>query len=258
MPTRARRSPTSGVVNGPLEALASPAVGGNGVFRYGAQRFPNQTLQRDQLLGRRRVRHHVATDTTAPTVVDMTPSAGSGSAAVAAPVTATFSEALGSASVVASSMELRDAAQAIVPATVGYDVSTHTATLQPQAPLAFDTSYTATVRGGSTGVRDLAGNALAASHTWTFTTEGPTLSITDVTIAESTSAVNAVLHGDTLGGERPLGDRQLRDSERHRVGAESITRRLPGPSPSRPERRPRRSRCRFPSTRWTSPTRPCS
>ena len=40
----------------PLNAPSATASGGNGVFKYGASGFPDQTLQRDQLLGRRDVR----------------------------------------------------------------------------------------------------------------------------------------------------------------------------------------------------------
>jgi hypothetical protein len=44
--------------------------------------------------------------------------------------------------------------------------------LTPTAPLAPGVTYTALVRGGSTDprVEDLAGNALAANVSWTFTT----------------------------------------------------------------------------------------
>ena len=48
-----------------------------------------------------------------------------------------------------------------------------TATLQPGTALAFSSTYTATVRGGSTGVKDLAGNPLVADFTWSFTTSAP-------------------------------------------------------------------------------------
>ena len=47
------------------------------------------------------------------------------------------------------------------------------ATLTPTSALAANTTYTATVKGGSTGVKDLAGNALAADFTWSFTTAAP-------------------------------------------------------------------------------------
>src|SRR5262249_59590325 len=46
------------------------------------------------------------------------------------------------------------------------------ATLTPSEPggLALTTTYTATITGGSSGVKDVAGNALAANFTWSFTT----------------------------------------------------------------------------------------
>ena len=46
----------------------------------------------------------------------------------------------------------------------------HTATLTPSSPLASGTTYSATVKGGSAGVKDVAGNALSADFTWSFTT----------------------------------------------------------------------------------------
>ena len=57
-----------------------------------------------------------------------------------------------------------------VPATVTYNSSTFVATLTPTSPLTASTLYTATVVGGATGVKDVAGNALASNATWTFTT----------------------------------------------------------------------------------------
>jgi hypothetical protein len=44
------------------------------------------------------------------------------------------------------------------------------ATLDPSAPLVASTTYTATVKGGSGGAEDLAGNALAGDVSWSFTT----------------------------------------------------------------------------------------
>jgi hypothetical protein len=57
-----------------------------------------------------------------------------------------------------------------VAATVSYNSTTLTATLVPTAPLAFSTTYTATVFGGSNGVQDPNGNLLSANYVWTFTT----------------------------------------------------------------------------------------
>ena len=49
------------------------------------------------------------------------------------------------------------------------NASTLTVTVTPSAPLANLTTYTATIRGGSSGVKDAAGNALASDVTWSFT-----------------------------------------------------------------------------------------
>jgi hypothetical protein len=66
---------------------------------------------------------------------------------------------------------LRDGNGTAVAASVS--ASGSTATLQPSASLSSSTTYTATLVGG--GVKDLAGNALAADYSWSFTTAaGPT------------------------------------------------------------------------------------
>jgi hypothetical protein len=56
---------------------------------------------------------------------------------------------------------------ALVPATVTYDVPTRVATLTPTGPLSNLTNYTVTV---TTGVKDVAGNSLAAPFNSSFTT----------------------------------------------------------------------------------------
>src|SRR5207344_1640447 len=43
-------------------------------------------------------------------------------------------------------------------------------TLTPSSALSGSIVYTATIKGGSSGVKDLAGNALASDYTWSFTT----------------------------------------------------------------------------------------
>jgi hypothetical protein len=67
---------------------------------------------------------------------------------------------------------LRDAANNLVPASVSYATSGRRATLNPSTSLAAGSTYTAIVKGGTTDprVKDLAGNALANTVTWTFTT----------------------------------------------------------------------------------------
>jgi len=107
-------------------------------------------------------------DTTPPAVASVTPAAAATGVGFGTNVSATFSESLDPASVTTSSFVLRDGSGTAVAASVS--ASGSTATLDPTASLSPSTSYTATLTGGSTGVKDLAGNALAADYSWSFTT----------------------------------------------------------------------------------------
>ena len=96
-----------------------------------------------------------------PTVVRVTPANG---ACPNTLVTGTFSEAMDSATINASTFTLAGAGAA---GTVTYDQPSLTATYTPSAPLALNTTYTATI---TTGAKDLSGNGLARNDVWTFTT----------------------------------------------------------------------------------------
>jgi hypothetical protein len=108
-------------------------------------------------------------DTTAPTVTGTSPAAGETGVAVTGNVTGTFSEAMDAATVTSSTFTLTTATTT-VPATVTYDTTNRVATLDPTGDLPAGAPYTATIKGGDGGVKDAAGNALAADKTWTFTT----------------------------------------------------------------------------------------
>ena len=107
-----------------------------------------------------------APDITPPTVVSTSPASSATSVAVNAAISATFSEALGTSSVTPSTFTLSTGSSAVAGA-VSYSGSTATFTPTPASTLAYATTYTATV---TNGVKDLAGNAMAANYTWTFTT----------------------------------------------------------------------------------------
>ena len=149
--------------------------GGNGVYKYGASGsgLPTQTFNANNYW----VDVVFDTggtppppDTTPPTVSGVVPAAGATGVSTAVAVKATFSEPMTAGTITGSTFELRNAANALVAGGVSYDSATQTATLTPSAPLAINTTYTATVKGGSAGVKDVAGNALATDFTWTFTT----------------------------------------------------------------------------------------
>ena len=57
-----------------------------------------------------------------------------------------------------------------MPATTTYNSGTHTATLRPNTSLNATSNYTATIKGGPTGVTDVAGNRLPSDVTWSFST----------------------------------------------------------------------------------------
>jgi hypothetical protein len=61
-----------------------------------------------------------------------------------------------------------------VEAQVSYDSTTKKATLDPDSVLEAAT-YTATIKGGSNGAKDLASNPLAQDYSWTFTTAPPSV-----------------------------------------------------------------------------------
>ena len=108
-------------------------------------------------------------DTTPPTVTANTPTGGATGVAANISPTATFSEAMNASTVNTSTFTLVQQGQSIpVTATVSY--AGQVATLDPSADLLAGTTYTATVKGGASGAKDVAGNALASDFTWTFTT----------------------------------------------------------------------------------------
>jgi hypothetical protein len=113
-------------------------------------------------------------DTTPPTVAVSAPVNGAVNVVVTTTVRATFNESMNASTITSANVELRTSTNALVPATLTYDGATRVATLTPSAALANSATYTATVRGGSTGVKDVAGNALASNHTWSFTTASTT------------------------------------------------------------------------------------
>ena len=156
---------TSQVTNGPLHV---PANGG--VYLYGASGFPTGTYQGSNYWVDVVLNTAPVTNTTPPTVTVMSPANGTTNVAIGAAATVTFSEALNSATVNASTVFLRNASNVVVTAAVAYNAATNTVTLTPSVPLANSTTYTIVVKSGSAGVKDVAGNALVTDATSSFTT----------------------------------------------------------------------------------------
>ncbi len=103
-----------------------------------------------------------APDTTAPTVTLQNPADLATGVCINKKISATFSEDMDPLTITTANFTV-----AGVTGTVTYDAITKIATFTPNANLANSTLYTATI---TTGVKDLAGNALAVNKVWTFTT----------------------------------------------------------------------------------------
>jgi hypothetical protein len=111
-------------------------------------------------------------DTTAPTVSSTAPANAATGAAINVRPAAIFSEAMDPLTITTANVTVM---QGITPVSGAVTYVGTTATFAPAATLAAGTVYTATI---TTGAKDLAGNALAANYSWTFTTgsalaEGP-------------------------------------------------------------------------------------
>lgn len=112
-----------------------------------------------------------ATDGTAPTVERINPADLATAVATNTTVKATFSEAMNPFTVKTANFTLTSVLGGPVAGTVSINPLNTIATFTPNAILATNTTYKATIVSGATGVTDQAGNALSpGDKVWTFTT----------------------------------------------------------------------------------------
>lgn len=104
------------------------------------------------------------TDTIPPTVSSTVPADTATGAALNTNVTAIFSEVMDPTTITSSTFTLKQSTT-VIPGAVTYAGTS--ATFNPTSNLVANASYTATI---STGVTDLAGNALTTAKIWSFTT----------------------------------------------------------------------------------------
>jgi hypothetical protein len=111
-----------------------------------------------------------AGDNTAPTVIAVSPLANT-TACLTKIVSATFSEPMDVATTNTTTFVVTDNGIAVA-GNVSYDAASRVASFVPTNPAGFAPSkaFVVTVKSGATGVKDLAGNALAADRVWNFTT----------------------------------------------------------------------------------------
>ncbi len=124
-----------------------------------------------------------ALDTTAPIVGSTNPVDADTGVAINRKITANFSEAIAPATCPANfTLAIGSVAVAGTASCVG-----KIAIFSPSAPLATATVYTATV---TTGVKDLAGNALGTPKTWSFDTNGAVADATAPTAVLPTDPID--------------------------------------------------------------------
>lgn len=109
-------------------------------------------------------------DTQAPTVTSVSPAVDSDGVSRKTNVEAAFSEEMDATTLTGTFVLTKQGSATPLTATVSYDAVGKKAVLGPSADLEYSTIYTATIKGGAEGAKDLAGNPLAADKVWSFTT----------------------------------------------------------------------------------------
>jgi hypothetical protein len=126
-------------------------------------------------------------DQTPPTVVSTIPTDGATNVAINTTVTATFSEAMDATTISGTTFTLKTTVGGTaVTGTVTYDVPSKTATFTPSSSLSSNSGYTATI---TTGVKDLAGNAMAANKVFVFTVDNIPPTVLSVSPAPGAAGV---------------------------------------------------------------------
>lgn len=158
---------TSNIVNGPLTAPSGASSGGNGVFTGTAGSFPstgsgnNANYWVDVAF--------YATDP--PTVLSTVPTNSTTNVEPGDTVAATFDQSMDPASFTSDSFTVKDPSQNVVAGTYSYDDSTKKASFAATEGFSTNTTYTATLKGGTgSTVKNAGGIALANDYSWTFTT----------------------------------------------------------------------------------------
>ena len=147
-----------------------------------------------------------AADIAPPTITSTVPANNATGVGINQAVNATFSKAMDPATISAATFTLVTG-NAPVTGTVAYDVPSRVATFTPASNLAPSATYTATI---STGVKDVAGNALAsgtAPNPWTFTTGAAATGQATINLrSASTFAVMATSSISSTGSVQINGD----------------------------------------------------
>ena len=122
-------------------------------------------------------------DTTPPTVTSVSPLDGTINICLSETLRATFSEPMDATTINTSTFTVTDNGTPVA-GTVSYDAVTRVASFTPASPTGFvaGKQYVVTLKGGSTGVKDDAGNALVTAKVWAVTAGTQTCSASTVNL----------------------------------------------------------------------------
>lgn len=159
------------------------------------------------------------TDSTSPTITAISPTDGSTAVGTNSQFAVYFSEEMDPASISTSTISLKDSLNVSVTGTVGISNLGTTAMFTPSGNLLPSTLYSATV---SMNVKDVGGNALASTYTWSFSTAAaPDTTPPIVTSSSPVGGTNCVstetgisaqFSESVLGGTVNTGTFLLKDS----------------------------------------------
>lgn len=148
-------------------------------------------------------------DITAPTVTGTINANGATDVAINTKVGATFSEAMDPLTVTTSTFTLKATVSGTaVAGTVSY-LGLNTV-FAPTSDLLPNTNYTATVKGGASGVKDLAGNPMLTDYVWSWTTAAaadttrPTVILVNPADLASNVALNSTVNATFSEDMDPL------------------------------------------------------
>ncbi len=130
------------------------------------------------------------TDTASPTITAIVPANNATGVALNASVVATFNETMDPTTITPAAFTVNSGAG---PVTGTISLTGTTATFTPSAPLAQNTTFTASI---TTGATDLAGNPLLGNFSWSFST-GLVVSPT-VTVTVPTNGATNVTTGSAI------------------------------------------------------------
>jgi hypothetical protein len=124
------------------------------------------------------------TITPPPSVISTTPANAATNIPISQVLSATFSEAMSSPTIGASTFTVTGPGGTVIAGAISY--SGLIATFTPTSALAYNSIYSATI---TSGAQDLAGQPLASNYVWTFTTITPPPAVTTTTPANTATGV---------------------------------------------------------------------